>query len=114
MAHGDPLSGVLLDEVALNVEELARACEVEPAWVLRHVEAGVLGEHVWVGAVLRSSCRFRSDDRVRAACSAWSAHSTPMKTLPHWCSIWATKSTACAPACGCWAGSSGRCGEALE
>lgn len=65
MAHGDPLSGVLLDEVALNVEELARACEVETGWVLRHVEAGVLGETVRVDAVL-SCCRFRSGDLVRA------------------------------------------------
>ncbi|MBC7453842.1 MAG: MerR family transcriptional regulator [Massilia sp.] len=66
MAHGDPLSGVLLDEVALNVDELARACEVEPAWVLRHVEAGVLGEQVRIDAVLVSSCRFRSGDLLRA------------------------------------------------
>lgn len=43
MAQTDPVSGVLLDEVALSLEELARACEVEPEWVVRHVQAGVLG-----------------------------------------------------------------------
>jgi chaperone modulatory protein CbpM len=43
MVQGPPLNGVLLDEVALNLEELARACAVEPDWVVRHVRAGVLG-----------------------------------------------------------------------
>lgn len=61
MAQGNPLSGVLLDEVALSVEELARACEVEPGWVLRHVEAGVLGD-----SELPERCRFRSGDLLRA------------------------------------------------
>ena len=48
MAQGDPLSGVLLDEAALSLEELARACAVEPDWVIRHVRAGVLGGDVQV------------------------------------------------------------------
>jgi chaperone modulatory protein CbpM len=52
------VTGVLLDEVALNMEELARACQVEPDWVVRHVQAGVLGDT----AVLR----FRSSDLARA------------------------------------------------
>lgn len=65
MAHGDPLNGVLLDEVALTVEELARACEVETGWVLRHVAAGVLGEPVRFDAVL-SCCQFCSADLARA------------------------------------------------
>jgi chaperone modulatory protein CbpM len=62
MVQGDPLSGVLLDEVALSLEELARACEVEPDWVVRHVRAGVLGDD----SVQLVSYQFRSGDLVRA------------------------------------------------
>ncbi len=63
MAHGDPLSGVLLDDVALTLEELARACEVEPDWVVRHVQAGVLGQG---DLVQLGTTEFRSGDLVRA------------------------------------------------
>lgn len=63
MAQTDPLSGVLLDEVALSLEELARACEVEPDWVVRHVQAGVLGAD---SSVEVSMWRFRSGDLARA------------------------------------------------
>jgi chaperone modulatory protein CbpM len=63
MAQGDPLSGVLLDEVALTLEEMARACEVEPDWVVRHVQAGVLGSGETVEV---STYQFRSGDLVRA------------------------------------------------
>jgi chaperone modulatory protein CbpM len=52
------VTGVLIDEVALEVDELARACRVEPDWVVRHVQAGVLGE--------QASPRFRSRDLARA------------------------------------------------
>lgn len=63
MSQGEPLSGVLLDEDALDVEELARACAVEPEWVVRHVRAGVLGD---AGIVEASTWRFRSSDLARA------------------------------------------------
>jgi chaperone modulatory protein CbpM len=63
MATGNPLSGVLLDEVALTLDELARACEVEPDWVVRHVKAGVLGEGDTVEV---TTYQFRSGDLVRA------------------------------------------------
>lgn len=63
MAQGDPLSGVLLDEVALSLEELARACEVEPDWVIRHVRAGVLGGDVSIEV---TTWQFRSADLARA------------------------------------------------
>jgi chaperone modulatory protein CbpM len=63
MAQPIPLNGVLLDEVALNLEELARACAVEPDWVIRHVRAGVLGSGESVEA---GTWRFRSGDLVRA------------------------------------------------
>src|SRR3954468_3289482 len=36
------VTGVLLDEAALDLEEMARACGVEPDWIRRHVQAGVL------------------------------------------------------------------------
>ncbi|WP_323143882.1 chaperone modulator CbpM [Massilia phyllosphaerae] len=57
------LSGVLLDEVALTLEELARACDVEPDWVVRHVHAGVLGSQAEVQV---TALRFRSIDLMRA------------------------------------------------
>jgi chaperone modulatory protein CbpM len=58
-----PVSGVPLDEVALNLEELARACDVEPEWVVRHVRAGVLGSS---DSVEVTTWRFRSTDLARA------------------------------------------------
>ena len=57
------LTGVLLDESALSLEELARACQVEPDWVVRHVEAGVLGVD---GSVQVTTLQFRSVDLDRA------------------------------------------------
>ena len=61
--HDDILTGVLLDDVALTLDELARACNVEPDWVVRHVHAGVLGGAT---SVQVTSWRFRSGDLVRA------------------------------------------------
>jgi chaperone modulatory protein CbpM len=63
MEQREPLSGVLLDEVALTLDELARACNVEPDWVVRHVQAGVLGGGP---AVQVTSVTFRSVDLDRA------------------------------------------------
>ena len=56
------VTGVLIDEVALDMEELARACQVEPDWVVRHVQAGVLGE----ATLQTTALRFRSNDLARA------------------------------------------------
>ena len=56
------VTGVLIDEVALELDELARAVQVEPDWVVRHVQAGVLGE----GSVQATALRFRSGDLARA------------------------------------------------
>jgi len=62
MAQNDVLTGVVLDEVALTVEDLARACAVEPRWIVERVEAGVLGS-----ASLKSvEWRFVSADLARA------------------------------------------------
>jgi chaperone modulatory protein CbpM len=63
MVQGNPISGVLLDEVALSLEELARACEVEPDWIIRHVRAGVLGPGDRIDV---TTWQFRSNDLVRA------------------------------------------------
>ena len=43
MAQDDILIGVVLDEVALTLEDLARACAVEPQWIVERVDAGLLG-----------------------------------------------------------------------
>jgi chaperone modulatory protein CbpM len=63
MQERETVSGALLDDAALNLEELARACNVEPDWVVRHVQAGVLGG---VTEVQVTSWRFRSGDLDRA------------------------------------------------
>ena len=60
---GQTLSGVLLDDAALTLDELARAVDVEPDWVVRHVRAGTLGG---VTTVQITSWRFASADLVRA------------------------------------------------
>jgi chaperone modulatory protein CbpM len=63
MQSNEPISGVLLEEVALTLEELARAVDVQPDWVVRHVQAGVLGGEMTVQV---TSWRFRSRDLDRA------------------------------------------------
>jgi chaperone modulatory protein CbpM len=63
MQPNQAISGVLLEEVALSLEELARAVDVEPEWVVRHVQAGVLGGEP---SVQVTSWRFRSGDLDRA------------------------------------------------
>jgi chaperone modulatory protein CbpM len=60
---GAILTGISLDEIALTLEEMARACDVAPDWVVRHVQAGVLGATT---SVQVTSWRFRSGDLVRA------------------------------------------------
>ncbi|MGQ0579429.1 MAG: chaperone modulator CbpM [Betaproteobacteria bacterium] len=62
MAQNDILTGVVLDEVALTVEDLARACAVEPRWIVERVEAGVLGS----ASLQAVECRFLSADLARA------------------------------------------------
>lgn len=65
------LSGVLLDDAALTLDELARACDVEPDWVVRRVRAGILGGQPGVQGEVHvqvqvSEWRFRSGDLLRA------------------------------------------------
>ncbi|MES2756837.1 MAG: MerR family transcriptional regulator [Pseudomonadota bacterium] len=63
------LSGVLIDQAALSVDELARACDVEAEWVVRHVRAGVLGSGdiaIDIDAAALERMLFGSADLVRA------------------------------------------------
>jgi chaperone modulatory protein CbpM len=62
MRTHDIMTGVLIDETALTLEELACACAVEPTWVIQRVEAGLLGNVVTV----QSEWRFTSVELVRA------------------------------------------------
>lgn len=62
MAQDDIVTGVVLDEVALTVEDLARACAVEAQWVVERVEAGLLGR----ASVESVEWRFVSADLARA------------------------------------------------
>ncbi|MFM9438050.1 chaperone modulatory protein CbpM [Janthinobacterium sp. CG_23.3] len=43
MGQAKIVTGVMLEESALTVEEMARACAVEPAWVLERAATGILG-----------------------------------------------------------------------
>ncbi|WP_317205446.1 MerR family transcriptional regulator [Janthinobacterium sp.] len=60
MLHTEMVIGVVLEEAALTVDELAHACAVEPDWVLQRVQAGILG------AAAAPSWRFSSADLARA------------------------------------------------
>jgi chaperone modulatory protein CbpM len=66
MTADKPLSGVLIDQATLSVDELARACDVEAEWVLRHVRAGVLGGADLGIEVAIERLQFGSADLVRA------------------------------------------------
>lgn len=63
MAGDVSIEGVLLDEALLGLEDFAHACAVEPEWVVRHVQAGVLGD---VPAVQVQEWRFGSRELRRA------------------------------------------------
>ena len=62
MSQHDIVSGIVLDEAALTLDELARACAVEPQWVIERIEAGIFGD----GSVQVTSWRFSSHDLTRA------------------------------------------------
>jgi len=61
MRQDEILSGQLLDEVALSLDELARACAVDPQWIVQRVEAGVLS-----GTTQHPTWYFASASLVRA------------------------------------------------
>lgn len=62
MKESDTASGVLIDETALTLDELARACAVERQWVVERVESGLLAD----GSRYVASWRFTSCDLTRA------------------------------------------------
>lgn len=62
MTQNDIATGELLDEIVFTLEELARACAVEPQWIVERVEAGILGD----GSVRVTGWRFTSRDLTRA------------------------------------------------
>lgn len=62
MTRNETVTGVLLDEATLTVEELARACAVEPHWIEVRVEAGLLS----FAAEGAGGWRFASAELVRA------------------------------------------------
>lgn len=66
MTRQDVLNGLLLDEAALTLEELARACRAEPDWVVERVGTGVLTCIVTEAAPRFSSPDLRRARRVRA------------------------------------------------
>jgi chaperone modulatory protein CbpM len=59
----DHVSAVLIDEAQLTLEELARACAVEPEWVVQHVRTGMLLDSAPQETIY---WRFTSVDLVRA------------------------------------------------
>ena len=62
MTRDDILTGVLLEDAALSVAELAQACGCEPRWVIEHIESGLLECIV----VTPGERRFASAEFVRA------------------------------------------------
>ncbi|MDZ7595790.1 MAG: chaperone modulator CbpM [Thiobacillus sp.] len=70
MDDDDILIGSLLEESWLTLEQLAAACLVEPAWLLRHIEEGlfphaecVAGTWRFSGASLLRARRMRQLER---------------------------------------------------
>jgi len=61
MTNNDILIGVVLDDVALTLDELAQACGVEPRWIVERVEGEMLGRP----AELMTCWRFTSAGLVR-------------------------------------------------
>ena len=75
------LDGDLLEEVALSLEELARACRVPPGWVIERVESGFLDA---------SSAAAGSNGALpapawcgRAGCAIWRPPSRQAPRSPH-------------------------------
>ena len=62
MDRDETMIGVLLEERALSIDELARACHCEPGWIVDHIESGVLECTV----VATGERRFTSAAMVRA------------------------------------------------
>ena len=55
MDDDDILIGSLLEESWLTLEQLAAACTVEPAWLIRHIEEGLFPHAECVAGTWRFS-----------------------------------------------------------
>lgn len=62
MTQIDIVSGDLLDDMALTLDEFARACGVEPQWVIARVEAELISS----SEDEEAGWRFTSADLLRA------------------------------------------------
>ena len=66
MRDEDILSGSLLEDSWLTLEQVAAACTVEPAWLMRHIEEGFLPHVECVAGVWRfSSASLQRAKRMR-------------------------------------------------
>lgn len=70
MREEDILTGCLMDESWLTLEQVAAACAVEPAWLLRHLDEGlfphaqsVAGVWRFSGPAMRRARRMRQMER---------------------------------------------------
>ncbi|MCX8086164.1 MAG: MerR family transcriptional regulator [Rhodocyclaceae bacterium] len=55
MRDDEILTGDLLEDCWLTIEQVAAACEAEPKWLLDHLEAGLLPQAESVAGVWRLS-----------------------------------------------------------
>lgn len=55
MRDEDILIGSLMEDSWLTLEQVAAACTVEPAWLMRHIEEGLLPHAECVAGVWRFS-----------------------------------------------------------
>jgi chaperone modulatory protein CbpM len=62
MTTDDIVNGELLGQASLSLEELARACAVQPEWIVQRIEAGFWPD----GSMALSVSRFSSQDLRRA------------------------------------------------
>lgn len=55
MHDEDILIGTLMEDTWLTLEQMAAACAVEPAWLIRHLEEGLISHAESVAGVWRFS-----------------------------------------------------------
>src|SRR5512146_3048988 len=55
MRDDEVLDGSLMEESWLTVEQVAAACDVEPEWLLRHIEEGLFPHAESVAGIWRFS-----------------------------------------------------------
>jgi chaperone modulatory protein CbpM len=66
MREEDVLIGSLMEDSWLTLEQVAAACTVEPAWLLRHLEGGLFPHAESVAGVWRfSGCALQRARRMR-------------------------------------------------